>query len=203
MPTGIPGPAQTSDDDKASMIREAKTDAGVRSVDAPLALRELLADHKARHPRVGPGDPVFPNRAGRRQTVSNVERRLKTVVRRANQRLAELGIQAISEDVTPHSLRRLYASLRFALGDDPVYVAAQLGHTEPAFSMKVYAQAVRRRERLTGTALREFDRALQWADMGRIEPAKAVDRPSTLRSESAATAQSSREPATSPDSSAG
>lgn len=68
--------------------------------------------------------------------------------------------------MTPHSLRRLYASLRFALGDDPVYVANQLGHTEPGFSMKVYASAVRRRERLIGTALSEFDAALDWAAMG-------------------------------------
>jgi hypothetical protein len=47
-----------------------------------------------------------------------------------------------------------------------VYVAAQLGHTEPGFSMKVYASAVRRRERLIGAALREFDAALEWAAMG-------------------------------------
>jgi integrase len=184
-------------------VCEAKTDAGIRRVDIPLALRELLADHKARRSRVGPDDPVFSNRAGRRQTVSNVERRLKTVVRRANQRLAELGIEAISEDVTPHSLRRLYASLRFALGDDPVYVAAQLGHTEPAFSMKVYAQAVRRRERLAGSALHEFDRALHWAEMGRIEPAKPDDRPVPSNDRSPEMAQPSREPAPRPGSSVG
>ncbi len=100
---------------------------------------------------------MFPNRNGQRQSVSNIERRLKIVIRRANVRLADLGIRTIDEAVTPHSLRRLYASLRFALGDDPVYVANQLGHTEPGFSMKVYASAVRRRERLIGVALREFD----------------------------------------------
>jgi hypothetical protein len=55
-------------------------------------------------------------------------------------------------------------------GDDPVYVANQLGHTEPGFSMKVYASAVRRRERLIGVALREFDAALEWAAMGSGEP---------------------------------
>jgi len=43
---------------------------------------------------------------------------------------------------------------------------AQLGHTEPAFSMKVYTSAIRRRERLVGVALREFDHALHWALMG-------------------------------------
>jgi len=100
-------------------------------------------------------------RVDRRQGVSNVERRLKTAIRRANKRLIEIGLRPIDEAVTPHSLRRLYASLRFALGDDPVYVANQLGHTEPGFSMKVYARAVRRRARLTGVALRAAERPIR------------------------------------------
>lgn len=145
-------------------VISAKTDAGVRRVDLPDALRRELASHRLRAPGSSEG-PMFPNRDGRRQSVSNVERRLKTAIRRANARLFELGIRPIDEAVTPHSLRRLYASLRFALGDDPVYVAAQLGHTDPGFSMKVYASAVRRRERLIGAALREFDAALEWAAM--------------------------------------
>jgi integrase len=61
------------------------------------------------------------------------------------------------------ALRRLYASLRFALGDDPVYVAEQLGHTDPTFSMRVYAKAIRRRDRLSGAALEEFETAVAWA----------------------------------------
>ena len=149
-------------------VASAKTDAGVRVVDVPDALRSELAAHKARiRRRQG---PLFLNRNGRRQSVSNVERRFKTAVRRANRRLVEIGLRPIDDAATPHSLRRLYASLRFALGDDPVYVAAQLGHTEPGFSMKVYASAVRRRERLIGVALREFDAALDWAAVGSGEP---------------------------------
>ena len=145
-------------------VAASKTDAGVRQVDLPQALRQELTDHKARSRRSD--GPIFPNRNRQRQRVSNVERRMKTAIRRASQRLAKLGIRPIDEAVSPHSLRRLYASLRFALGDDPVYVAAQLGHTEPGFSMKVYASAVRRRERLIGAALGEFDAALDWAAMG-------------------------------------
>jgi integrase len=146
-------------------VAASKTDAGVRRVDLPDALRGELTTLKLRSRRSAEG-PMFRNRNGQRQSVSNVERRFKTAIRRANRKLAEIGLQPIDEAVTPHSLRRLYASLRFALGDDPVYVAAQLGHTEPGFSMKVYASAVRRRERLVGAALREFDAALDWAAMG-------------------------------------
>ncbi|HEY7151497.1 MAG TPA: hypothetical protein VH391_07435 [Solirubrobacterales bacterium] len=38
----------------------------------------------------------------------------------------------------PHALRRTYASLRAALRDDPVYIAEQLGHTDPSFTFRVY-----------------------------------------------------------------
>ncbi len=158
-------------------VGASKTEAGVRQVDLPNALRKELAAYKLRTPRSSEG-PMFRNRKGQRQSVSNVERRLKTTIRRANKRLDELGLRPIDEAVTPHSLRRLYASLRFALGDDPVYVANQLGHTEPGFSMKVYASAVRRRERLIGVALREFDAALEWAAMGSGEPVSVESEPS-------------------------
>jgi hypothetical protein len=60
---------------------------------------------------------------------------------------------------------------RYALGDDPVYISAQIGHTDSGeLSRSVYASAIRRRERLTGATLREFDRALDWALMGTLNP---------------------------------
>ena len=104
-------------------VAASKTDAGVRQVDLPDALRRELTTLKLRSSE----GPMFRNRNGRRQSVSNVERRFKTSIRRANARLAEIGLRPIDEAATPHSLRRLYASLRFALGDDPVYVAASWG----------------------------------------------------------------------------
>ncbi len=171
-------------------VGASKTEAGVRQVDLPDALRRELTALKLRTRRSSEG-AMFRNRNGQRQSVSNVERRMKTAVRRANQRLDRLGIRPIDEAVTPHSLRRLYASLRFALGDDPVYVAAQLGHTEPGFSMKVYASAVRRRERLIGVALREFDAALDWAALGSGEPVSVDPGPTASDGQSPETAQQS------------
>lgn len=183
-------------------VAASKTDAGLRHVDLPQALRRELTALKLRTRHSSEG-PMFRNRNGQRQSVSNVERRLKTTIGRANLRLEGLGIQPIDEAVTPHSLRRLYASLRFALGDDPVYVAAQLGHTEPGFSMKVYATAVRRRERLIGAALREFDAALEWAAMGSGEPIHADSELTASDGQSPGTAQQSLFAASGPDSSAG
>jgi integrase len=185
-------------------IGAAKTEAGVRSVDLPLALREELSDHKARSTAAAAGDPVFCNREGRRQTVSNVERRFKTAIRRANERLEELDVEPFSQAATPHSLRRLYASVRYALGDDPVYVGEQMGHADSgALSMRMYARAVRRRERLTGAALREFDRALEWARMGRVELETRVRPSEAAAPDSMDTASQSRKLAPGPDSSVG
>ena len=71
----------------------------------------------------------------------------------------------MSERVTPHSLRRTYASLRAAARDHPVYIAEQLGHEDPGFTFRVYQRAVKRRDRLAGAHLEAFDRALDWADV--------------------------------------
>jgi integrase len=56
------------------------------------------------------------------------------VFTKANVQLEAVGIAPISERVSPHSLRRTYASLRYACGDDPVYdwtaMAAKLTPTK-------------------------------------------------------------------------
>jgi hypothetical protein len=46
--------------------------------------------------------------------------------------------------VTTHKLRHTFASILFVRGDEPPYVMAQLGHTDPAFTLRVYAHAMRR-----------------------------------------------------------
>jgi len=40
-------------------------------------------------------------------------------------------------------LRHTFASLLFAVGEDPPSVTYQLGHTDPAFTLRVYAHAMR------------------------------------------------------------
>jgi integrase len=164
------------------IVREAKTAAGEgREVDLPVGLREELATWRARSPRTAPGDPVFVSRARdgqhSRQTPRNAQARLGTAVKAANRQLVEVGIDPIG-NVTPHSLRRTYASLRAALRDDPVYIAEQLGHRDARFTFRVYQRAAKRRERLTGAHLAAFDRALEWAGMGRETVREAIPDPS-------------------------
>ena len=122
----------------------------------------------------GGGEPLFLSaHAGRvrRQSAANVARRLKTAIKHANVKLDELKIEPISDRVTPHSLRRAFASLRAASGDDPVYIADQLGHTDPRFTLTVYTKAVKRRGKLFGAYLAEYERALAWAALSTAEKA--------------------------------
>lgn len=167
-------------------VRESKTNAGEgRGVDLPLGLADELRTHKAAASRTGPGDPVFlsGSRNGKRarQTPDNVGRRLKTAIRRANVRLEEAGIEPISEKrVTPHSLRRTYVSVRSALGDDPAYIAEQIGHEDPTFTIRVYAKAAKRRKRLSDAYREPFDQALEWAEMGRIDDGSEAEMRGTV-----------------------
>jgi integrase len=127
---------------------------------------------------------VFSNSQGRPQTKRNIQQRLKRAIEGANTALADAGIEPLSEEVTPYSFRRTYSSLRASRwidaegqmrpGDDPVYIAEQMGHTDPKFTFRVYQRAVKRRERLSGAHLEAFDKALQWAAMGSGAPGPVV-----------------------------
>ncbi len=152
-------------------VRESKTDAGAgRRVELPLGPAEELRAWRARSPRTSIDDPVFVSRPYRghhaRQSKDNVGRRLKVAIREANKVLVKEGIEPISERVSPHSLRRTFISLRAALHDDPVFLAEQVGHADPGFCLRVYAKAIKRRERLSGDYLAAYERALDWATMG-------------------------------------
>lgn len=170
-------------------VGKAKTDAGsYRELDLPAGLVEELTTWKHRSERLlrlwhhrHRSSPVFLTEyAGevRRQSEANVSRRLKTSIKRANEKLAAQGIEPISDRVTPHSLRRSYASIRVALGDDLSYVSEQMGHTTPRFTLAVYSRAVKRRSKLSGAHLAEFDRALAWATRKTTEKVQTGASPS-------------------------
>jgi hypothetical protein len=52
----------------------------------------------------------------------------------------------LPDGLTPHSLRRTFASLLFAIGETPPYVMAQMGHTTPALTLAIYARQMDRRD---------------------------------------------------------
>jgi integrase len=122
----------------------SKTAAGRRKVKIRGALRdELLALKTSSEPK--PNAYVFPTSEGKRFGVENVRNRvLAKTLKRANDNLSEQG-EAPLPKLTPHSLRRTFASLLYALGEPPTVVMAEMGHTTPGL-LSLYAKVMRRGE---------------------------------------------------------
>ena len=71
----------------------------------------------------------------------------------------------LPDGLTPHSLRRTFASVLYALGEDPGVVMDEMGHTSPALALRIYRQAMRRDED-EKTRLRSLVEGGQLADGG-------------------------------------
>ena len=127
-------------------VGRAKTDAGVRKVKIRPALRDELLAHKASTAHDGQTAFVFGTSEGKRQSPGNVRVRvLAKALERANEALAERE-EAPLPPMAPHALRRSFASLLYAIGEAPPVVMAEMGHTDPALALAIYAQAMRREE---------------------------------------------------------
>jgi integrase len=70
---------------------------------------------------------------------------LSKSVEQANKRLAEAGEVPVPT-LTPHGLRRSFASLLYGIGEPPTVVMQEMGHTDPALALSIYAHAMRRDE---------------------------------------------------------
>jgi integrase len=92
--------------------------------------------------RVGPTDPVFATRNGRRNTTDNVRRSIVDAsVELSGELLAARGRPPIRR-CTPHSLRRTFASMLAEVGLPPRRAMYLLGHTDPKLTMGVYQQVL-------------------------------------------------------------
>lgn len=157
-------------------VGRAKTSAGVREVDMLPLLRDELASLKAASKAIGPDAPVFVTSSGKPRDRYNLRQRVVApVARKADVILAERDCQPLPAGLSPHKLRHSFASLLVALGNDPAYVMGQLGHTDPAFTLRVYTHMMRRdsgeRDRLR--ALSRATIGHQWALAPSGPPARA------------------------------
>jgi integrase len=140
-------------------IEDAKTDAGVRKVKVRGALRDELLAVRQRHPGRPQSAYVFPTGNGGRQSADNFRSRVlgkparvkdgemskgAGAIGRANEKLEADGLPPLPAKLTPHSLRRTFCSILYALGEDPGVVMDEMGHTDPALALRVYRQAMRR-----------------------------------------------------------
>jgi integrase len=166
-----------------------KTEAGI---DRHLELSAFLIDELRAHAesvpaalrdRKGPALPLFPTRTGGRLNPSNVRNRLlkgtpardgapgiNGVIERANEKRAAAGRMLLPATVTPHTLRRTFASLCFFAGRDLRWVMGQLGHDDPRMTLSVYAQCMKRKRidrELVWRLMRFPDEAEDWATGGR------------------------------------
>jgi integrase len=130
-------------------IPDAKTEAGIREVEMTLYLRdELLAYSMNRERRGLPceaNDLFFGTGTGKRRDPNRFrDRILRRSVKQANGERAKKGLQALPA-ITPHSLRRTWATFAAIAGRHPKWIAAQIGHTNPALTFQVYEQVATRR----------------------------------------------------------
>jgi len=120
-------------------VGEAKTEAGVRLVDMLPILRDELLAWKARAPRSRASDYVFATETGGRPSKDNLRSRvIRAAIKLANETREAAGDAPLPPGLTPHGLRHTYASILIALGKNPRYVMEQIGHTDPAFTLRLY-----------------------------------------------------------------
>lgn len=132
---------------------------------------------------------VFGTATGYRQGATNVRRRvLAKAVEQANGQLTKNGTEPLPTGLTPHSLRRTFASLLFAIGETPPYVMAQMGHTTPNLTLAIYARQMNRRD---GEAerLKALIEGRDWAATGSNSDINPSEAPTTVSAGGRKTAQ--------------
>jgi integrase len=159
------------------LVLGKKTEAGIdRTLELSAFLLDELRPHVAATPphlraEHGAALPIFHTRPGGRLNPSNVRNRLlhgtpdralpngkvkagtKGIVQRVNEKRTAEGRLLLPDRVTPHTLRRTFASLCFFAGRDLRWVMGQLGHDDPRMTLAVYAQCMKRKR---------IDQALVW-----------------------------------------
>ena len=122
-------------------IRGTKTDAAERKAWIVDFLRDELLRYKHETGRSDPYGPLYPTSTGRRRTKENLRQRvLPAVVREANRVRCERGAPPISEEITPHTLRRTFISLQLAYGRDVPFVQRRAGHRDPRLTLRIYTE---------------------------------------------------------------
>lgn len=164
---------------------QTKTFAGERVIPTVPALREILVDARAEGTQqYVPGRPraAFLTSKGTPQTPSNVAHRvLEPVIALAEELLRQRG-QTPMPHVTPHTLRRTFASILAECDVNPRRAMYLMGHTDAKLTLSVYQQvldmsgdAVDTLEEVLGCTLDEAHDLLGGRRRRRATPIEEVD----------------------------
>lgn len=157
-------------------IADAKTAAGIRSIELNDHLRADLIAWREIAPDTSPRALMFTTRGGGKRTRNNIRANiLHRAVAAANLQLEADGWAPM---VTPtnHSLRRTHASLLFAAGESPAFVMSALGHTTASMSLEVYTKVIARQDRAGGSRIDDLLRNTPVRPSSAMEPAnEAID----------------------------
>ncbi len=104
-------------------VTDAKTEAGIRTVDVTERLAGELRSYLGTRTAEPANAPAFPTRMGNRRDKDNIRNRvLAPALRRANELRERRGLPPIDARVTLHTLRRTCISIMFGAGADVPYV---------------------------------------------------------------------------------
>ena len=161
-------------------VAASKTDAGVRKVRIRGALRDELLALRGRHQDAPQAAYVFATRGGGRMSEDNIRSRVlgkaatveqgrevpgNGAIAVANKQLEAEGLPPLPGRLTPHSMRRTFTTVAWALGEDPGVVAEELGHEDLTFTWRVYRQS-KRFSAKEKAKLRAYVEGADWANMG-------------------------------------
>lgn len=111
-------------------VREGKTTNAPRAIVLMPTVGKRLREHKLASDFSSDTDLVFPTSQGRPQSPSNV------LKRGLGKGLTDSGVA----HCTLHELRHTFASILIGQGLDVTFVADQLGHADPAITLRIYAK---------------------------------------------------------------
>jgi integrase len=145
----------------------SKTDAGRdRVVKIRGALRDELLTLRAGRGSIDQDAYVFATGRGGRMSDDNFRSRAPRGCQACErENLERAYLPPLPDKLTPHSLRRTFCSLLYALGEDPGTVMDEMGHTDPALALRVYRQSMRRGEDEKAQMLAPVEGGV-WANMG-------------------------------------
>lgn len=120
---------------------DAKTDAGHRKIKIRPVLQDVLSEYRAQTGDSDTNALVFPTATGNPHSASNVRRTMRTICEAASDRLVAEGGVPLPK-LTPHALRRTWASLMFAIGEPLTVVIAEGGWADAEVPLTIYGHAM-------------------------------------------------------------